>query len=100
MKIPTSTLKMSVFDVYASCFKETCVCTRVAIYNTRVRLKYEKVCITTHVYLLHTQLLSPEPTHASQKCQKNTYFEIRVVWVVMQLTPSVVTTLSLTLTLH
>ena len=29
--------------------------------------------------------------------KKNTYFEIQVVWVVMQLTPSIVTTLSSTL---
>ena len=47
-----------------------------------------------------TWLLSLQPAYAFWKCQKNTNFEIRVVWVVMQLTPSIVTTLSSILTLH
>ena len=55
------------------------------------------IYIETHVYLLHMWLLSPQPVYSSWKCQKNTFFEIWVVWLVMQLTPSVVTTLSLTL---
>ena len=45
-------------------------------------------------------LLFLQPAYASSKCQKNAYFEIRVVWVVMQMTPSVVNTLSSTLTLY
>ena len=45
-------------------------------------------------------LLFLQPAYASWKCQKNAYFVIQVVWVVMQLTPSVVTTLSSTPTLH
>ena len=45
-------------------------------------------------------LLFLQPAYTSWKCQKNAYFEIQVVWVVMKPTPSVVTTLSSTLTLH
>ena len=82
-KIPKSTLKMSSFNVYVSFLKETRICMRLAIYNTHIRLKYMNFCIATDV---STTL--------------DTYFEIWVVWVVMQLTPSVVTTLSSTLTLH
>ena len=41
-----------------------------------------------------------KPTYISCRCQKNTFFEIWVVWVVMQLTPSVITTLYSTLYLH
>ena len=40
------------------------------------------------------------PTYASKKCQKNMNLGIWVVWVVMQLIPSVLTTVSSTLTLH
>ena len=74
--------------------------TQLAIYNTRICPKYVTFCIATRVYLLHMRLMSLQPAYSSQKCQKNTFFKIRVVWVVMQLTPSVVTTLSSTLTLH
>ena len=65
-----------------------------------VHLKYVTLCIATHVYLLvYATVVSA--THVRLlKMSKNTYFEIQVVWVVMQLTPSVVTTLSSTLTLH
>ena len=66
--------------------KETHVRTWVAIYNSRVCLKYATFYIATYVCLL--------------KMSKNMYFEIWVVWVVMQLTHLVVTTLSSTLTLH
>ena len=50
--MPKNTLKMSFFYVYTSLLKETHVRTRVAIYNSRVRLKYTTFCIATHVYLL------------------------------------------------
>ena len=97
--MPKSTLKMSIFYVYVSFLKETRVCTRLALDNTRVCLKYATFCIETCVYLLMYATVSK--THLFLlKIQKNTYFEIRIVWVVMQLTPSVVTTLSSTLTLH
>ena len=75
-------------------------CTRLAIYNTHVFPKYVTIYIKTHVYLLHTQLLSLQPMYSSWKCQKNMFFEIRVVWLVMQLTPSVVTNLYSTLSLQ
>ena len=71
-------------------------CTWFVIYNTCVCPKYMTIYIETRIYLLHTRFLSPQPAYSSCRCQKNTFFEIRVVWVVMQLTPSVVTTLSLT----
>ena len=44
--------KNEFFDVYASFLKETHVHTRLAIYNTRVHLKYVTFCIDTRVYLL------------------------------------------------
>ena len=95
-----STLKMVFFVVYAGFLKETHVCTRLAIYNTHVCLKYVTFCIATYVYLLmYVTVVSVTHIHLL-KMSKNTYFEIQVVWVVMQLTPSVVTTLSWTLTLH
>ena len=66
------------------------------------------------MYALNMRLFTLQPMYTSCICdcclhnlrippenvKKNTFFEIRVVWVVMQLTPSVVTTLSLTLSLH
>ena len=38
--------------MYVSFLKATRVCTRVAIYNSRVCLKYVTFYIETHVYLL------------------------------------------------
>ena len=38
--------------MYGTFLKETHVRTRVAIYNSRVRLKYATFCIATRVYLL------------------------------------------------
>ena len=76
MKMPKSTQKMSFFYVYVSFLKEARIRTRMSIYNTRVRL---------------------------EKMSKEIYFEIRViwvVWVVMELTPLVATTLASTLTFH
>ena len=91
---------MTFFYVYVSCLKENRVCYTLAIYNTHVCLKYVTFCIETHVYLLlYTTVVSAIRVHLL-KMSKNTYFEIWVVWVVMQPTPSVVTTLSSTLTLH
>ena len=86
--------------VYVSFIKETCIRMRVAIYNSHVCLKYATFWIAAHVYLLvYATVVSA--THVRLlKMSKNTYFEIQVVWVVMQLTPSVVTTLSSALTLH
>ena len=66
------------------------------------------------MYALNTKNFALQPTYTScirdgclcnprippKKVKKNTFFEIWVVWVVMQLTPSVVTTLYSTLTLH
>ena len=43
---------MSFFYVYVSFLKETRVRTRLAIYNTRVRIKYVTFYIATRVYLL------------------------------------------------
>ena len=92
--------KNEFFDVYTSFLKETHVRTRVAIYNNPVCLKYMTLCIATHVYLL-VYVTVVSATHVRLlKMSKNMYFKILVVWVVMQLTPSVVTTLSSTLTLH
>ena len=53
---------MIFFDVYASCFKETRVCTRVAIYNTHVHLKYMTFYIKTRVRdcCLYTLRTPPE----------------------------------------
>ena len=79
---------------------EFLICTSVFIYNSRVRLKYATFCIATRMYSSCTRLLFLQPTYTSWKCQKNMNFETWVVWVVMQLTPSIVTTLSSTLTLH
>ena len=97
--MPRNTLKMS-FYVYMNFLKETHVRMRVAIYNSRVLLKYVTFCIATHVYLLVYATVVSATRVRLLKMSKNTYFEIQVVWVVMQLTPSVVTTLSSTLTLH
>ena len=49
---------------------------------------------------LNTRLLSLKPTCFSCRCQKKKFLEVRVVWVLMQLTPSVVTTLPSTLSLQ
>ena len=92
--------KNEFFDVYTSFLKETHVHTRVAIYNSHVHLKYANFYIETHVYLLVYVTVFSTTRVRLLKMSKNMYFEIRVVWVVMQLTPSVVTTLSSTLTLH
>ena len=75
-------------------------CTRLVIYNIHECPKYITIYIETHVYLLHWWLFSSQPTYSSCRCQKNTFFEIWEVWVVMQLTPSVVTTLYSNLSLH
>ena len=91
-----STPKMIFFDVYASFLKETRVHTWIALYYIRVSLKYATLCIATHIYLLVYATVVFATCVRLLKCQKNTYFEIQVVWVVMQLTPSVVTTLSST----
>ena len=91
--MPRNTLKMS-FYVYMTFLRETRVRMRVAIYNSRVCLKYVNLYIETHVYLLVYATVVSATRVRLQKMSKKTYFEIRVVWVVMQLTPSVVTTLS------
>ena len=77
----------------------TRVRTRVAIYNIRVHLMYTTLCIgNPHVFLVYATLVSATRI-CLLKMSKNMSFEIRVVWVVMQLTPSIVTTLSSPLTL-
>ena len=88
---------MIFFYVHASCLKETRVLHMTCLYNTRVYPENATICIATHVYPLKTRLMSLQ---LACSCQKNTFFEIRVVWVVMKLTPSVVTTLSSTLSLQ
>ena len=65
LKMPRNTLKMIFFDVYASFLNETRVCTRVAIYNTCIHLKYVNFYITTWIHLLCTWLLSLQPMYAS-----------------------------------
>ena len=86
--------------MYVSFLKETRVRTRVAIYNSRIHLKYVTFFIETHVYLLmYVTVVFATHVHLL-KMSKNMYFEIMVVWVVMQLNPSVVTTFSSILTLH
>ena len=95
-----NTLKMSfLMCMRVSLRKPTYLCELLYIIVTYT--------LNTQLYALQpvytsscTWLFSLQPVYASWKCQKNMYFEIRVVWVVMQLTPSVVTTLSSTLTLH
>ena len=85
--------------MYASFLKETCVRTRLALYNTHVHLKYMNFCIATHVYLFVYVTVVFATCVRLPKMSKNMSFEFHVVWVVMQLTPSVVTTLSSPLTL-
>ena len=41
--------------------------TQLAIYNTYICPKYMMICIETHVYLLHMQLMSLQPTYSCQK---------------------------------
>ena len=55
--------------------------------------------LETHEYFSYSRLSSYATRVCLLKMSKNTSFEIRVVWVVMQLTPSVVTTLASPLTL-
>ena len=85
--------------MYVTFLKETRVHTRVAIYNSRVCLKYVTFYIATHVYLLVYATVVSVTRVCLLKMSKNTSFEFRVVWVVMQLTPSVVTTFYSPLTL-
>ena len=80
--------------------KETRIRTRVAIYNSHVHLKYATFLHCNPCVLLVYATIVSATRVRLLKMSKNTSFEIWVVWVVMQLTPSVVTTLSLTLTLH
>ena len=68
--------------MYASCYLYTTFC----IGNPCVFLMYATIVSATHVHLL--------------KMSKNTSSKIQVVQVVMQLTPSVVTILSSTLSLQ
>ena len=74
--------------------------TWLVLHNTCTFPKYVTIYIKTHMYLLHTQLFFLQPTCSSCRCQKEKFLKVWVVWVVMQLTPSVVTTLSSTLSLH
>ena len=89
---------------------EFLMCTRLSLRKPAYvhELLYIIVAYTLNTWIFALQpvytssctwLLFLQPAYASWKCQTNTNFEIRVVWVVMQLTPSVVTTLSSTLTL-
>ena len=77
----------------------TRICTRVAVYNSCLHLIYATLCIgNPRVFLVYATVVSTTRVHIL-KMSKNMSFEFRVVWVVMQLTPSVVTTLSSPLTL-
>ena len=58
---------------------------------------YMSIVTTTHVCPLSMWLMSLKPAYFSCRCQKKMFLE---VWVVMQLTPSVVTILSSTLSLQ
>ena len=69
--MPRSTLKMTFFDVYASFLKETRICTRLAIYNTHVCLKYVTFYIVTHVYLLvYATVVSATRVHLLKMSKK------------------------------
>ena len=73
---------------------------RLVIYNTHVFPKYVTIYIETHVYLLNMRLLSLKPVCFYYRHQKKKFLEVWVVWVVMKLTPLVVTTLYSTLSLQ
>ena len=94
--MPKNTLKMRFLCVC----EETRVRMQVAIYNSHVHLKYMNFYIATHVYLLVYAIVVSTTRVRLLKMSKNMNFEFWVVWVAMQLTPLVVTTLSSTLTLH
>ena len=65
----------------------------------RELLMYATFCISNpHVFLVYATVVFATRVRLL-KMSKNTSFEFQVVWVVMQLTPSVVTTLSSPLTL-
>ena len=100
LKIPRNTLKMSFFVYTRLALKETRVWHATCqLYNLRVIL-YATLytrnprILFMYVTVVFNNLCMP------LKNVKNMPFEFRVVWVVMQLTSSVVTTLSSTLTLH
>ena len=58
------------------------------------------IVTATWVYPFNTRLLSLQPAYFSCRCQKWMFLKFLVVWVVMQLSPSVVTTLYSTLSLQ
>ena len=85
--------------------RKTRVRTRLALYNTRihigfsiynihVHLIYMKLCIgNPRVFLVYATIVLATRIRLL-KMSKNTSFEFWVVWVVMKLTSSVVTTFS------
>ena len=75
-------------------------CTPLVLHNTRMFPKYVTIYIETHVYLLNMRLLSLKPVCFYYRHQKKKFLEVWVVWVVMQLTPSILTNFSSTLSLH
>ena len=75
----------------------------ILICTLKTRLFALQTGDLTRVFSLqpvYTQLLSLKPTYFLCRCQKKMFHKFWVVWVVMQLTPSVVTTLSSTLYLQ
>ena len=93
-------LKNEFFFLYMTCLKANPCMIRDLLSVVPAYAMY------TWLYVLATRIyfscmrLSSYATHVCLlKMSKNTPFEFRVVWVVMQLTPSVVTTLSSPLTI-
>ena len=101
--MPRNALKMSFFVYMRVALYDIRVRTRVALYDTRVctrvAIHTRLSVLATHVYFSCMRLLYLATRVCIFKMSKNTPFEFRVVWVVMQLTPSIVTTLSSPLTL-
>ena len=97
LKMPRNTLKMSFWCIHNFPLRKPAYVHELLYIIVTYALNTWLFYIATCVYSSCMRLLYLQPMYASWKCQKNTYFEI---WVVMQLTPSSVTTLSSTLTLH
>ena len=71
LKMARNTLKMSFFYVYACFLMETRIRTQVAIYNSRVRLKYATFCIATRIYLLvYATVVSATRVHLLKMSKK------------------------------
>ena len=74
-----------------------CVFPKYVTIYIKNHISNASIITATYLYPLNTWLLSLKPTYFSRRCQKKKFLE---VWVVMPLTPLVVTYLYLTLSLH